>query len=174
MIYSQSNWPVYRTWDCWPKFHLRSPNFNYSIFVSRRDACLSNAIILFETRKLWVSFCVCSHGSMSIQILSEIGTLVGEDDEEEDDVGFDFAFGKILSALVREYSTILDSSLVLAEESSFSHGLRAFSDRSLTNLSSPSEILIHDWDLIQDKDVSCLQILVRGMTNDPKRTSLHR
>ena len=56
---------------------------------------------------------------MSIHILSEIGSLVGEDDEEEDDVDFGFAFATDLSALVREYSTILDSCPVLAEESSF-------------------------------------------------------
>ena len=109
-----------------------------------------------------------------IQILSEIGTLVGEDDEEEDEVDFGFAFAADLSALVREYSTILDSCPVHAEESSFSHRIRAFSVRSFTNSLSPFEILIHDWDLYQDKDVSCQQILVRGKTNDPKRTSLHK
>ena len=82
---------------------------------------------------------------MSIQILSEIGTLVEKkNDEEEDGVGFGFSFAADLSALVREYSKILDSCPVLAEESSFSHGIRAFSVRSLTNLLSPFEILIHD------------------------------
>ena len=50
---------------------------------------------------------------MSIQILSEIGTLVGEDDEEEDGVDFGFAFAADLSALVGEYSKILDSCPVL-------------------------------------------------------------
>ena len=139
-----------------------------------KDPCLSNAIILFEIGKLGVSFCVCSHGSMSIQILSEIGTLVGEDDEEQDGVDFGFAFAADFSALNREYSTILDSCPVLAEETSFSHGIRGFSVRSHTNLLSPFEILIHDWDLIPDQDVSCLQILTRGMTNDPKSTSLHK
>ena len=64
--------------------------------------------------------------------------------EEEDGVDFEFAFAADLSALGREYSTILDSCPVRTEESSFSHGIRAFSVRSLTNLLSPFEILIHD------------------------------
>ena len=55
-----------------------------------------------------------------------------------------FSFVADLSALVREYSKILDSWPVLAEESSFSHGIRAFSVRSLADLLSPFEILIHD------------------------------
>ena len=52
--------------------------------VQKLWGCLSGAIILFEFGKLWESFRLCSLGSISIQMLSGIGILVGEGEEREE------------------------------------------------------------------------------------------
>ena len=121
-------------------------------FSGGRGLCRSSVFIIFAMGWLLLR---CSPRSTSIHFLEWIGIQVGENDEEWGAVCFGLAFAADLSALIREFATILESGVtgltVLAKVSSLSSWIRFFFVRSLTNLLSPLKILIHEWIPLLDK-----------------------
>ena len=84
-------------------------------------------------------------GSISIHVLSRIGTVLEDEQVMEGLLGFALAFYRLANATTSVFNAITS---VFVSEVSCSLSSYSLSIKSVTNLFDPWEILTHEWELI--------------------------